>query len=398
MRKWAKFAGILLILAVLCGCGKERPVERAPQEPPFQLTFDPEQYTLAWESDAWYLRPILTELNSVYPDEIQANERYNQKLFQCSIAIRQLEQPAAEAAAADRQNALEQWLVVTELEAIPALNGVGYFVVQQNVEDDIFAEYRVFAPDPQGDCFQLIAHFKMHLGTIDRQFWEIIQSFRTDASTQTIPAVERPIGEVRSTIAYGNSWQEAYLKILFTPQDYLMDLDHWRSGHLAEWGLDPYFYLGIHDFDLDGVPELIIGDGISLGVFTYADGKTTKLADLCDTESPWCVNGVRFDNHVICAECAGAGTRSCVMFGYVDGQYQLAIYSTMSGPRLIINEKPCTLEDIKHIYPSIDEYDNESLWCYRVKRAYIDDSLCVEASDGTWMPVDENFDFNSFSW
>lgn len=139
-------------------------MERAPQEPPFQLTFDLEQYTLAWESDAWYLRPILTELNSVYPDEIQANERYNQKLFQCSIAIRQLEQPAAEAAAADRQNALEQWLVVTELEAIPALNGVGYFVVQQKVEDDIFAEYRVFAPDPQGGCFQLSAHFKMHLG------------------------------------------------------------------------------------------------------------------------------------------------------------------------------------------------------------------------------------------
>lgn len=139
---------ILLILAMLTACGNRRSVESALEEPPFQLTFDPEQYALAWEGGAWYLRPILTELDSVYPEEIQSHARYNQKLSQCSIAIRQLEQAAAEAAAADRQNALDQWLVVTELEAIPALNGVGYFVMQQQVEDDIFAEYRVFAPDP----------------------------------------------------------------------------------------------------------------------------------------------------------------------------------------------------------------------------------------------------------
>lgn len=153
MKKCVRLLFIMLILAVLCGCGKERPVEVTPEEPPFWLTFDPEQYTLTWEGGAWYLRPILAELDSVYPEEIQANERYNQKLSQCSIAIRQLEQTAAEAAAVDRQNALEQWLVVTELEAISALNGVGYFVMQQQVEDDIFAEYRVFAPDPRAAAF-----------------------------------------------------------------------------------------------------------------------------------------------------------------------------------------------------------------------------------------------------
>lgn len=71
---------ILLILAMLTACGNRRSVESAPEEPPFQLVFDPEQYALAWEGGAWYLRPILTELDSVYPDEIQSHERYNQKL------------------------------------------------------------------------------------------------------------------------------------------------------------------------------------------------------------------------------------------------------------------------------------------------------------------------------
>lgn len=393
MKKCVRLLFIMLILAVLCGCGKERPVEVTPEEPPFWLTFDPEQYTLTWEGGAWYLRPILAELDSVYPEEIQANERYNQKLSQCSIAIRQLEQTAAEAAAVDRQNALEQWLVVTEMEAISALNGVGYFVMQQQVEDDIFAEYRVFAPDPQGGCFQLTAHFKMHLGVIDRHFWEILQSFRTEAMAASAgQPPQRPLGEVRSAIAYGDTWQQAYLKILSAPQDYLTDAGYSRSWRIAAGILSPNFYLGVHDFDLDGTPELIIGDGIGLDVFTYEDGKTRKLADL------GCSNGIYFGNHAVCAESDGARTRSCAVFGYVDGEYRTRIYQNLPTPSGAQRWEPSIQEDWEQMYPILDGPGHEKYRREYIKRFYRCGELVLETETGEIFIVDEKFDFNGFLW
>lgn len=383
---------IMLILAMLTACGNKHSVESPSQEPPFQLTFDPEQYTLAWEGDGWYLRPILTELDSVYPDEIQANERYNQKLSQCSIAIRHLEQTAVEAAATDRQNALEQWLVVTELEAIPALNGVGYFTMQQKVEDDVFAEYRVFAPDPQGGCFQLTAHFKMHLGVIDRHFWEILQSFRTAAMAESAGQTpQRPLGEIRSAIAYGDTWQQAYLKILSTPQDYLTDGGYYRSWRIAEGIFSPNFYLGIHDFDLDGTPELIIGDVSGLDVFTYEDRKTRKLADLGSS------NGVYFGNHAVCAASAGARTRSCVVYGYVDGEYRMRIYR-MDTPNGVQRWEPNIQEDWEQMNPILNGPDHEKYRREYIKRFYCGGELILRTQTGEIFCVDEEFDFNGFIW
>ena len=40
-------------------------------------------------------------------------------------------------------------------------------------------------------------------------------------------------------------------------------------------------YLGLHDFDGDGTPELIFGDGISAAVFTFLEGQLMKIADIC---------------------------------------------------------------------------------------------------------------------
>ena len=36
-------------------------------------------------------------------------------------------------------------------------------------------------------------------------------------------------------------------------------------------------YIGIHDFDDDSVPELIIGDDVSVGIFTYDNSIVKRL-------------------------------------------------------------------------------------------------------------------------
>ena len=391
----------MLILAILTACGDEQLLKRMPEELPFQLTFDPEKYTLEHGSDAWFLRPIPVQVVTADRQLIEMQECYNQKVSQCSIGIWHLAQPASEAAASNRQDALGEWFLVTETETIQSLNGIGFFTIRQEVDDDIFAEYRVFVPDPQGGCYQLVAHYEMNLDTLDRQFWEIVQSFTIiGPSQQATPAKtgQRPLGEVRNNIAYGSTWQKAYLAILSAPQNYLMDINHNRSFLSAKGIVEPNFYVGVHDFNLDGVPELIIGDGNSLGVFSYADKKTIKLADLCDTETPWCVNGVFWDNNAVLVDCNGAGCRKYIVFGYLDGEYRMGIYSDMSDLRITINGEPATQEDLDRIYPITDAYSNESHCRKCIKRLNKDGEIILETETGITFRVDEDFYFNGFVW
>lgn len=66
-------------------------------------------------------------------------------------------------------------------------------------------------------------------------------------------------------------------------------------------------YVGIHDFDNNDIPELIIGSYVSVAVFTYEEGKAEKVADLYETEE-W--GGINFlcykDNHLVLI-CSGNG-------------------------------------------------------------------------------------------
>ena len=69
----------------------------------------------------------------------------------------------------------------------------------------------------------------------------------------------------------GSSWREAYLSVIKCDrQQLLADPDNLRYPE------DTYVYLGIHDFDGDGTPELIFGDGVSLAVFTYTEGRVAR--------------------------------------------------------------------------------------------------------------------------
>lgn len=435
MRFRVMFAGLMLALTMLTACGRQPAsdadfAKNGPAEvPPFQITFDPAAYTLTREDDCWYLRPILpaTDRESILAllspylgnpltesdekiilDQMAAQEKENLIISRYVIQIRHLESAKPDdTAAANRKLALDTRYLVTEVEAIPALDGFGFFTMQQPVDNQYWCEYQVFASDRQGSCFQLTAHFSNTTSWAafrDEKLWEMILSFRvTDhahADAALPQAWQRPLGQVRNEIAYANTWQEAYRTIICNPQNYLIDMNYYRSQESAGGFFYPYFYLGIHDFDLDGTPELIIGDGVSAGVFRYADGKTEKLADLCDTESPWGINGIKFHGNAVGAQLDGSGgCKKVIAFGYLDGEYKLGIYSDMMSPlRITINGKPDTRENLDRIFPIAEEYDNEAHSRKYVKREYRDGELWLETENEILVRADKDLDFSLFVW
>ena len=87
---------------------------------------------------------------------------------------------------------------------------------------------------------------------------------------------------------------------------------------------DRQLYLGIHDYDCDGTPELIIGDSWAAAVFTYADGQAEKLADLCIPNIVWCINGLYARENSVSVQCDGAGGIDFVSLAFWTGNMCLA--------------------------------------------------------------------------
>lgn len=158
-------------------------------------------------------------------------------------------------------------------------------------------------------------------------------------------------------------------------------------------------YLGLYDFEGDGVPELIIGDGLAVSVFTVVDGEAVKLADLYNPHSAvWCNNGVWFEEGRMCAEMAGSDGCDYVGFGYVDGQYKLAYHTELTEAAPTINGEPATREEIDRIYPVEYEQRDQSTLCERLKMRQDGDAWVLIMPDGTEARVDEGFDFNLIAW
>lgn len=67
-------------------------------------------------------------------------------------------------------------------------------------------------------------------------------------------------------------WEDVYKEIIRNMESYLADPYIFRQE--PDWANSDICigYIGIHDFNDDGVPELIIGDAVSirLGCFNYA--------------------------------------------------------------------------------------------------------------------------------
>lgn len=127
------------------------------------------------------------------------------------------------------------------------------------------------------------------------------------------------------------------------------------GGHLpdpyrlrGEGGLNSSFYLGIHDFNGDGIPELILGDGISLSVYTYENHGLEKAADLYEPEGWYMINELYLQNN--CLILVSNGSNGC---GYVGLTYQNGVYIT--GMHDDYNPDWSYLNEVEATYKAFDD-------------------------------------------
>ena len=123
-----------------------------------------------------------------------------------------------------------------------------------------------------------------------------------EISAPTVTSTEEP-RQTEPASYSGATWQDVYRQIILSnPRNYL------AVALSPEISMENrQLYLGIHDYDRDGTPELIIGDSWAVAVFTYADGQAEKLADLCIPNTVWCINGLHARGNSISVHCDGAG-------------------------------------------------------------------------------------------
>ncbi len=152
-----------------------------------------------------------------------------------------------------------------------------------------------------------------------------------------------------------NNWQNAYQEIIDQGGGHLPDPYQLRG----EDGLNSSFYVGIHDFNGDGIPELILGDGISISVYTYQNHGLEKVADLYEPEGWYMIHDLYIQNN--CLILVSNGTDGCgyVGFTYREGSYLTGTYEDSSPDQSVLGGEKSGFKEFNHVF-HITELKEES--------------------------------------
>nr|WP_314458628.1 hypothetical protein [uncultured Clostridium sp.] len=145
-----------------------------------------------------------------------------------------------------------------------------------------------------------------------------------------------------------DNWQTAYKDVISHGGGHLPDPYKLRG----EDGWNSSVYLGIHDFNGDGIPELILGDGISLSVYTYENHGLKKVSDLYEPEGWYIINELYLQNN--CLILVSNGSDGCGYVGFTcqNGAYITGKYDDYNPDRSYLNDAETTykaFDDIFHI-------------------------------------------------
>lgn len=88
------------------------------------------------------------------------------------------------------------------------------------------------------------------------------------------------------------AWKRAYLYIMCNMREYLADPHGDKENPAVYDSMDQSVYLGLYDFNGDGVLDLLAGDAITTAVFTFADGQVEKLVDVKNPKEAYIYFGV----------------------------------------------------------------------------------------------------------
>lgn len=183
------------------------------------------------------------------------------------------------------------------------------------------------------------------------------------------------------------NWEKEYKNIICNIENNLTDPYSLRND------LSLYVYIGVHDFDNDGIPELVIGDGISAAVFTYQEGQAQKIADLYEPESWAAINGLHFKNNTIILVSNGSDGSGYVCFTYDNGDYITGTYDDYNQDKAVMNEKLVTGEEFEACF-DLEELLENSRVEYILKK--VETEVFLEI-DGESVAV-KDLNFNLIMW
>lgn len=195
-------------------------------------------------------------------------------------------------------------------------------------------------------------------------------------------------------------WEDAYKEIVRNMESYLADPYIFRQ-ELNQINSDSCIgYIGIHDFDDDSVPELIIGDDVSLGIFTYDNGIVKKISDLYEPEDWGYINGVYYKDNTIILINSGSDGSCYVCLSYHDGEYITGVFDEYNPDMATVNEKEVTEEEFKMWFDLAELLDDSSIPRSRIKKengiviAFVIDVLQKEDE----YILTEDLDFGAIKW
>ena len=194
-------------------------------------------------------------------------------------------------------------------------------------------------------------------------------------------------------------WEEAYKEIVCNMESYLADpyiLRHELDRADSDICIG---YIGIHDFDDDGVPELIIGDIVSIGIFTYEDGMAKKIADLYEPEDWGGINGVHYRDNTIILVNSGSDGSCYVCLSCYDGEYATGVYDEYKPQMAVINGKEVTEEEFKKWFDTAGLLRDSSIPRSRIKKEDgIVTALVIDAIQKEEYILIDDLDFGAIKW
>lgn len=195
-------------------------------------------------------------------------------------------------------------------------------------------------------------------------------------------------------------WKDAYKEIIRNMESYLADPYIFRQEPDRVNSDSCIGYIGIHDFDDDGVPELMIGDGVSIGIFTYEDGMAKKIADLYEPEVWGGINGVHCRENSIILVNSGSDGSCYVCLSYYDGEYVTGVYDEYHPQTAIVNGKEVMEKEFKKRFDLAGLSKDSSIPLSRIKKEDgIVTALVIDAfqKEDEYILI-EDLDFGTINW
>ncbi len=174
-----------------------------------------------------------------------------------------------------------------------------------------------------------------------------------------------------------NGWQQSYKDIITYAKEYLVDPYGLREGN----GSDRWAYVSLHDFNNDGIPELILGDSVSISIFTYQNNKAEKVIDLYEPEGWYSINNIYYRRNSLFLVSNGTSGSGYVCLTYKDGKYVTGFYDDYNPTMAAVNEEDTTYREFGKIFNISDLSENEKVPLVMLDANYEDITIRIKEGE-----------------